>query len=87
MDRDRDHLFDHIADTIEDMTNVPRRECLKVARAIVDLINPVQAKCVGRDGNVEPHLRAALFGAEPAVGDEPMKETHIKSPFSDYKPE
>ena len=41
------------------------------------------AKCVGRDGNVEPEIAAKLFGAEPSVGNEPMKETH----FKDYKPE
>lgn len=43
------------------------------------------AKCVGRDGNVEPEIALKLFGAEPSVGNEPMKETHIKSQFSDYK--
>lgn len=49
----------------------------------VDQSLPI-AKCVGRDGNVEPEIAAKLFGAEPSVGNEPMKETHI---FTDYKPE
>ncbi len=44
------------------------------------------AKCVGRDGNVDPEIAAKLFGAEPSVGNEPMKETRFGK-CTDYKPE
>ncbi len=65
------------------------KEAFSKASAILDTLcildggKQPQAKCVGRDGNVEPEIAAKLFGAEPSVGNEPMKETK----FSDYKPE
>jgi hypothetical protein len=65
------------------------KEAFEKASAILDTLSVTRkwqsplAKCVGRDGNVEPEIAAKLFGAEPSVGNEPMKETR----FTDYKPE
>lgn len=66
-----------------DITGLSLAQIAEVQR-FIDKLKAPQARAVGRDGNLEEPFRSILSGADPSVGNEPMKETHV---FKDYKPE
>jgi hypothetical protein len=68
-----------------DVTGLSSAQIAEVQH-FIDKLKAPQARAVGRDGDIEEPFRSILAGAEPSVGNDPMKETRVGK-FTDYKPE